>query len=200
MVAVIAVIVILLTAGVAILGGTGTQARRAATDQLMGMIEQARTTAITSRSTVILAVAEPSDLPAGDQRCRLGLFRVEGEWKPGSNTPVPAVLLNRWRPLESGVVLIGGQVDGVDNPLDGPELTVSYKTNKSYNLSVHALAFNSRGGLIHPAGSTPVALRIAEGGYRNGKASPNKRGDSGAIAESRLKVGRVTARPYRTDG
>ncbi len=198
MVAVIAVIVVLLTAGVAVLGGTGAQARRTATDQLMGMIEQARITAITSRSTVILAVAEPGDLPSGDERCRLGLFRVEGEWTPGSSAPVKAVLLSRWRNLETGVVLIGGEVEGADNPLDkSGEITVSYETSKAYNVTVNALAFNSRGGLIHPAGSSPVVMRVAEGGYRNGKASPNKRGDSGAIPESRLKVGRVTARPYR---
>ena len=200
MVAVIAVTVILLTAGVSLLGSTGSQARKAATDQLIGMIEQARTAAITSRSTVFLVVAEPGDLPSGDERCRLGLFRAEGEWKPGSTEPIPATLINRWRPLETGVVLIGGQVDGVDNPLDGQELTLTYKTNKVYSVKAQAVAFNSRGGLVHPTGSTPVAMRIAEGAYRDGKASPNKRGDSGVIAENRLKIGRVTARPYRIDG
>jgi type II secretory pathway pseudopilin PulG len=200
MVAVIAVTLILLTAGISLIGNTGAQARKSATDQIIGLIEQARTAAITSRSTVFLVVAEPGDLPAGDERCRLGLFRAEGEWKPGSTGPIPATLLSRWTPLETGVVLIDGQVDGVGNPLGGDELTITYKTNNSHSVKVHALAFNSRGGLVYPAGSTPVGMRIAEGAYRNGKASPNQRGDSGAIAENRLKIGRVTARPYRIDG
>jgi hypothetical protein len=43
-------------------------------------------------------------------------------------------------------------------------------------------------------------MRIAEGGYRGGKATPNRRGDSHAISENRLKIGRVTARPCRIDG
>lgn len=197
MVAVIAVTLILLTAGIALIGNTGAQARKTATDQIIGMIEQARTAAITSRSTVFLVVAEPGDLPAGDERCRLGLFRADGEWKPGSTGPIPATLLSRWSILETGVVLIDGQVDGVGNSLSGDELTITYKT---HSVKVHALAFNSRGGLVYPTGSTPVGMRIAEGAYRDGKASPNQRGDSGAIAENRLKIGRVTARPYRIDG
>lgn len=203
MVAVIAVVVILLIAGVNLIGNTSAQARKAASDQIAGLIEQARTTAIASRATVVLAIAEPGDLPATDERCRLGLFRVEGEWNPETATgPVSATLLSRWKPLETGVVLLGAdQAAGADtliNPLSAAELTVSYKTNKTYSVKIHALAFNSRGGLLYPTGSTPANLRIAEGGYRGGKASPNKRGNT--VAENLLRIGRVTARPYRIDG
>lgn len=199
-VVVIAVTVILLVAGVGLLGGTGSQARRSGADMLAGMIEQARTAAITTRSYVVLAVAEPGDLPTGDERCRLGLFKVE-TWPENSSEPVNGVLMSRWRILENGVALIGGEVDGLENPLSERELAITYGTGaKVRTVSVHALAFNSRGGLHHPAGSTPVAMRIAEGGYRGGKATPNRRGDSQAISENRLKIGRVTARPYRIDG
>jgi len=199
MVAVIAVLVILMTAGVSLMNGTGSQSRKAGTDLLTGMIEQARTSAITSRSFVVLAIAEPGDLPAGDERCRLGLFKVEA-WPQNSSDPVEGVLMSRLRTLETGIALIGGPVDGVDNPLDAPELTISYGTTKPLKVKVHAIAFNSRGSLHHPAGSTPVALRIAEGSYRNGKATPYKRGENATITENRLKIGRVTARPYRIDG
>jgi prepilin-type N-terminal cleavage/methylation domain-containing protein len=198
--AVIAVIVVLLVAGVGLLGGTGSQARRAGADLLTGMIEQARTAAITTRSYIVLAVAEPGDLPTGDERCRLGLFKVE-TWPENSSEPVSGVLMSRWRILENGVALIGGEADGLENPLDGEKLTIAYGTgSKIRTVNVHAIAFNSRGGLHHPAGSNPVAMRIAEGGYRGGKATPNRRGDSQAISENRLKIGRVTARPYRIDG
>ncbi len=203
MVAVIAVVVILLIAGVNLIGNTSAQARKAATDQISGLIEQARTTAIASRATVVLAIAEPGDLPATDERCRLGLFRLEGEWNPETTTgPVPAVLLSRWKPLETGVILLGAdQTAGAEtlvNPLSTDELTLTYKTNKSYSVKIHALAFNSRGGLMYPTGSSPANLCIAEGGYRGGKASPNRRGNT--IAENFLRIGRVTARPYRIDG
>jgi type II secretory pathway pseudopilin PulG len=197
---VIAVLVILLVAGVRLLGGTGAQARKAGADLLTGMIEQARTAAITSRSYVVLAIAEPGDLPASDLRCRIGLFRVKpDQWPQSAADSVPAVLLSRWRTLENGVIILGGEVDGLQNPLDAEELTLVYGANNR-SVKVRALAFNPRGGLHHPAGSNPVVMRIAEGGYRNGIATPNRRGDSLAIPENRLKIGRVIARPYRIDG
>jgi len=199
MVSVIAVLVILIVAGASLLNGTGSQSRRAATDLLAGMIEQARTAAITSRSCVVLAVAEPGDLPAGDERCRLGLFKVES-WPDSPTDTLKGVLMGRWRTLDTGIVLLGGAVNDVENPLDGTELTISYGTAKPLTVKVHAIAFNSCGGLHYPAGSTPVAMRIAEGGYRGGKATPNRSGESGVITESRLKIGRVTSRSYRIDG
>lgn len=199
MVAVIAILAILMTAGVSLLTGTGSHARRTTTDLITGMIEQARTAAITSRSTVILAIAEPGDLPAGDQSVRLGLFKVEN-WPDATTGPVPAVLMSRWRTIETGVVLIGDPVDGVENVMNGNELTISYGTGKPLTVKVHAIAFNSRGGLQYPAGSSPIAMRIAEGNYRGGTATPFERGDAKTISENRLKIGRITARPYRTDG
>jgi hypothetical protein len=201
---VIAVILILLVAGVSLIGGTGPSARKAGADMLTGMIEQGRTAAITSRSYVVLAIAEPGDLPANDTRSRIGLFKVKpDQWPQNTSDPVPAVLMSRWRMLENGVVLIGGEVDGLQNPLDDdihPQLSITYgASGKTRTVVVHAIAFNPRGGLHHPAGSNPIVMRIAEGGYRNGTATPNRRGDSEAISENRLKIGRVTARPYRID-
>jgi hypothetical protein len=199
---VIAVLVILLVAGISLLGGTGAAARKAGADMLTGMIEQARTAAITSRSYVVLAIAEPGDLPANDTRCRIGLFKVKpDQWPQNTLDPVPAVLMSRWRIMENGVVLIGGDVDGLQNPLDETQLSITYGTSGTpRTVVVHAVAFNPRGGLHHPAGSNPIVMRIAEGGYRNGIATPNRRSDSDAIPENRLKIGRVTARPYRIDG
>lgn len=198
MVVVIAILVILITAGAGILGSTGAQARKSGTDMLSGLIDQARTTAITSRSDVILAIAEPGDLPSGDERCRLGIFKVES-WPESGSTTVNAVLLSRWKTLETGIVLIGGDLDGLPNPIDAPQLTIHYgRDTKPIRVTVHVIAFNPRGGLHYPSGSTPIVLRIAEGVYRNGVATPNRRG-SGAISEHQLKVGRVIARPYRID-
>jgi hypothetical protein len=199
MVAVIAILVALMTAGVSLLNGTGAQSRRTGTDMMAGLIEQARTKAITSRSYVILAIAEPGDLPSGDERCRIGLFAVEGSEPPTSLDGANVVLLNRWQMLNTGVVLIPGSVDGVENPLDLPQLTLRYGGAKNLGVTVHAIAFNPRGGLHYPLGSTPVAFRIAEGNYRGGKATPYQSGPRKSVAENRLKIGRVTARPYRLD-
>lgn len=202
MVAVIAVLVILLMAGVSLMNSTGPQARKAAADMLSGMIEQARTTAITTRGNVLLAVAEPGDLPAGDERCRLGLFQItEENWKDGEAETLKGTLLSRWKPLETGVVLLGGTVDGVENPLDSPKRTIVYGSDaKPQTVKVRVIGFNSRGGLRLPAGSTPIAMRVAEGVYRGGEAVPYQRGGAKTITENLLKIGRVTARPYRIDG
>jgi len=202
---VIAILLILMTAGISLMNGTGAQARRAGTDMLTGMIEQARTTAITSRSNVILAIAEPGDLPATDERCRIGLFKVLGEkdWPSNTSAPIKAVLLNRWRILETGVALIGEDVEGLHNPIGktSDEISIEYgPSNRPLTIKVNAIAFNPRGGLVHPMGSIPVVFRIAEGGYRSGGPKPNIRAGAAGPSENRLKIGRVTARPYRIDG
>ncbi len=200
MVTVIAVLVILMTAGLSMLNGNSSQARKTGTDLITGMIDQARSTAITSRSNVILAMAAPGALPTQDQNYRLALFKVDVEdWKKSSGGTVSGELLSRWRPLETGAILLGGEVDGVSNAIDGDELTINYGKNKPLSVKVRALVFNPRGGLLFPSGSTPVSLRIAEGTYRNGMALPYKRGDNAAITENRLKIGRITARPYQTN-
>jgi prepilin-type N-terminal cleavage/methylation domain-containing protein len=199
MAAVLAISVILLVAGASLLTGSGRQSRKAGADLLAGMIEQARTAAITTRSHVVLAVAEPGDLADDDGRCRLGLFRVE-TWPALPTDPVEAVLMGRWRTLETGVILIGGEVDGVANPLDNDELTISCGTARPLTVRAHAIGFNPRGGLHYPPGSGAVTLRLAEGNYREGKATAYQHGGSGVIAENHLKIGRVTARPYHIDG
>ncbi len=206
MVAVIAILVTLMTAGVSLLGSTGIQSRKSGVDMLSGLIEQARTKAITSRSYVILAIAEPGDLPAKDERCRIGIFTVDA-WPDQVTAPLAlkGVLASRWQTLNTGIALIPNQ-SGESNPpkepniLDQTQATITYGGTKNLSVKVHAIAFNPRGGLVYPTGSSPVILRIAEGRYRDGKAIPNKRGNSEAIPESRLRVGRVTARPYQIDG
>lgn len=201
MVTVIAILVILMTSGVSLLSGSGSQSRKAGTDMISGLIDQARTIAITTRTDVLVAIAEPGDLPGGDEKCRLGMFRLR---KPVAGAPTPAAekydLIARWQTLNTGVVLIGGKVDGVRNPIDETQKNIVYGPSaKEITLNAHVISINSRGALVLPKGSDPVAFRIAEGGYRGGKATPNIRSDSKKITENLLKIGRVTARPYRID-
>lgn len=199
MVAVMGLLVMLSVAGISLLHGTGSQSRKTALDLLAGMVEQARTTAITSRSYVVLAVVEPGDLPGGDERCRLGLFAV-ASWPEAATDTVRGVPLARWQTLATGIALLGGAVDGVDNPMDRPKLTLAMEMAQPQIITVHALVFNPRGGLHYPPGSMPVAMRIAEGCYLGGQATPYRRGDSAGITASCLKIGRVTSHSYRIDG
>jgi prepilin-type N-terminal cleavage/methylation domain-containing protein len=206
MVTVIAILATLMTAGVSLLNGTGAQSRKTGTDMLSGLIEQARTKAITTRSNVLLVVAEPGALPAQDERCRIGMFKVEDNWLENPTNIKNAQLLSRWQVLNTGIVLLPGDVDEnsvkVPNALSQDKITITYGGTKNLTVKVYAIGFNSRGGLSYPTGSTPVAFRIAEGGYRGPQRAPkaNERGDEKTISENRLKIGRVTARPYQIDG
>lgn len=206
MVTVIAILATLMTAGVSLLNGTGAQSRKTGTDMLSGLIEQARTKAITTRSNVLLVVAEPAALPAQDERCRIGMFKVEDNWLENPTNIKNAQLLSRWQVLNTGIVLLPGDVDEnsvkVPNALSQDKITITYGGTKNLTVKVYAIGFNSRGGLSYPTGSTPVAFRIAEGGYRGPQRAPkaNERGDEKTISENRLKIGRVTARPYQIDG
>lgn len=166
---------------------------------LAGMIEHARTTAMTSRCHVALVLAEPGDLPTDDGLCRLGLFKVES-WPESSSETIKSVQISRWRNLESGAILTGGGIGDGQNPMDHLKLKFSFDTGSPTDVTAHAIGFNPRGGLRYPPGSTPVVMRIAEGRYQNGKATPKPHGVSGIISENHLKIGRITARPYRTDG
>ena len=198
--AVVAIFAILMTSGISLMRGTGAQSRKATSELMINLIEQARTKAITSRSHVVLAIAEPADFPTGDERFHIGLFRVD-QWPDPAIPPLVlnGKILNRWQSLDSGIVLIGGEVNGLANPLDQTKATLSYGEAKSRSVRVHLVAFNSRGGLDWPLDANPIALRIAEGRYQYGMAVAYRRGEQKRIAESRLKIGRISARPYPID-
>lgn len=225
MVTVIAILVTLMTAGVSLLNGTGSQSRKTGTDMIAGLIEQARTRAITTRKIVLLAVSEPMKQNLQD-RCRLALFEVKQEdWNAAVANPsasgrmvVAGVAVTKWQTLNTGIVLYDGWRDGetgnvndevknLTNLLpnngngdvtDGP-VTITYGGIKNLSVKAHVMGFNSRGALVYPEGPNPIALRIAEGGYRNDKRSANLRGDRKTTTENVLIIGRVTARPYQID-
>lgn len=198
MVAVIAILMILTTAGVSLINGTGIQARKAATETVITLIEQARTRAITSKSYVALAIIDPVDLPNAEDRCRIGIFNIK-EWTTTS-TVLEGDLSNRWQALNRGVILVSGTVTGLGNPMDPPKIAIHYGGAKNLTVMAHVIAFNARGGLHYPFGSTSIILRLAEGRYHNGTATPHRHGRAKAISENLVKIGRVIARPYRIDG
>lgn len=200
MAVVIAILLTLATAGAQLLGHTEIQTRKAGAELLTSLIEQARDTAITSRRHVILAIAEPSDIANTDEKCRLGIFKVDAWPEPFDGKIHKAVQKGRWRTLENGLTISGGKIDGLDNPLDAPELELEYgDTSKPRTAQVHAIAFNPRGGIVLPASANPVLMRVAAGVYHNGKVILRSNGNNGKTAEQKIKVGRVNARPYRID-
>ena len=191
----LALFALLATAAVALLRDTGTYARRSATDQISGLIDQARNLAITSRCDVVLAFAEPGDLPEDDAVCRVGLFKID-DWPDDASLPVAATPVKRWVTLEKGVVLLDGSIGTTPNPLDEEEITISYRSS---SVKAHALVFHPRGGLRHPVGSVPVVLRVAEGIYRDGEPVARRSSGGAGIPQDVIRIGRSLARPYRTE-
>lgn len=194
----ISIMSVLLVTGVSLMGDNTAKARRTTSDLLSAMIEQGRSQAITSHSQVLLAVAEPKDLPIDDNSCRLGLFKLtEFDEKTGR---AKGELLRRWDVVTGGAVILGGDVNGFRNVMDQQEVELTYGSRgKNFTIQVHGLVFTPRGGREWPVGSSPMIMRVAEGGYRGEarKAVANKR--EGVIAEDRFKIGRVIARPQRYD-
>ena len=123
MVVVVGILMVLLTMGISLSNGTGRNARKVDTDKLLGLIEQARIAAITSRCYIVLGIAEPEF----DERYRIGLFKVD-EWPDTPIIPfkLKGKLLNRWQNLNTGIALIGGDVEEIKNLLDEPKITLIY--------------------------------------------------------------------------
>lgn len=196
MLVVLAIAMLLVAAGIPLLPSTRAHARRTATDQFLAMAEQARTTAIAKRATILLAFAEPD---RQDDSCRIGLLQIRDE-RPDLSTvtsPIHCTLLGAWKSLETGIVFLSGAGDGIENPLDRQMISIACPGKPP--MRVHAIAFHPQGGLQYPPGSGPLAIRIAEGSYRTGKPTPDQRAGQTAITENRIKIGRVTARAYLID-
>ena len=199
MTAVMAIMVILIAAGLNHFSAPASHPGKTDSDMLAGLIDQARTSAITSRSCVVLAVADPDDIPARDPRCNLGIFKIDAVPTDLTET-AKGVMITRWRPMEPGIALIGGKLEGTDNPLDAERLTITCETPRHMTFKVHAIAFDSCGKLVYPPGSAPVTLRVARCIYQAGKTVPVRPNPSGSRTEIRMKIGRISARPYRIDG
>jgi prepilin-type N-terminal cleavage/methylation domain-containing protein len=197
MVVSIAILAVLITLGVSLWSGKNMQSRRVSTDTLSGLIDQARTAAIASRSPVALVIAEPQDFSGKSNYCRVALFKIN-EWPELLSEPLvlKGELPNRWKNLDTGIILMDGDMDGIQNLRDTAKVIINYGGAKNLQTQSHTLIFNSRGGILWPSGSLPIGLRLAEGGYQNGKAIAKKRPDHRGIQENQLRIGRVTGRPY----
>jgi hypothetical protein len=197
---VIAMIVLLTTIGIGFANSSNAQILKTNTDLLTGLIEQGRVTAITSRSCIVLGIEEPENSTTNEGRPRIALFKLD-EWPKQTTSPleVKGKLLSRWQSLGIGIVLLKDEVGSIPNLMSAEKLTINYGGAKNLTTQVHAMAIHSRGGLQYPLGSSPMLVRLAVGGYRDGKAVPNKHGDLKQVSESRIKIGRIHARAYPID-
>lgn len=194
--ATIAILALLLGAGGMMAQGDSGMARRVATHRLAALIDQARNRAMTSRSTVMLAIACPGKVEEHPDRCVLGLFRIDGAWDDAGTGTVDAKQLGKWQPLDTGLVFLGGGHPECANPLDHPARRVRQSTNRTADVEVHGVVFNHRGRMVHPAGDAPAVLRLAEGGYPGGVPTPKRRGADRRVSDTWLQIGRVAGRVH----
>lgn len=160
----IAIVGTLLALGLAITGRSPANKRRDATQQFAGLVEQARSAAITRRTTVLLAIAAPD---AEHDATRLGLFETSSKTIAG--VALDCRQIQRWIRLPDGIAFASGELAGLGNPLDAPPLDLRWQDGRKH-ATVHALAFSPRGGLTWPPGSTTVALSLGNGTLRIGRA------------------------------
>lgn len=190
LIAVITISVILLAVGVSLFRTNRAEAVQTATEQVSALIEQARTTAITRRQPVALALLQPGQADFVDESCRVGLFELE-EWEEGS--PVAGRLLQRWTVLPTGVVFFGGELDGLANVFDQASIPLTWRDGENSG-EFAALVFSARGGLLAPAGSESVVISMRSGTFRDGTPVEIEGGGRRGI-----RVGRVVARAWNLD-
>ncbi|WP_193210478.1 GspH/FimT family pseudopilin [Luteolibacter marinus] len=181
---------ILLTIGFSVFGRSAVTARRTATDEFAAAVEQARTSAITRRKNVVLAVAPPV-AGSSDQICRFGLFEVDD--LPDGEGNLTGRQVQRWNSMPQNVILLDGKIEGLRNVMDEDAVQLTWKDGKNH-AQVHPLVFSPRGGLVWPTGSDPVAVKIGTGNYRDGQ--PREVSGGG---HNSMRIGRVVARPWRLD-
>lgn len=189
-IAVIGIIVLLVGISVTVLGNTGAASLRTAGESFTAAVEQGRTSAITRRREVALAILEPGQGGFSDGICRIGLFELDGETDDGS---LKGRLLQKWLKLPGGIAFFGGEVDSLGNLLDETPISIEWRdgTEKS---EVRALVFSPRGGLSQPQGSESIVIKLGRGTYRSGTAVKFGKGASRTI-----RIGRVVARPWVLD-
>ncbi|MEP4078617.1 hypothetical protein [Haloferula sp.] len=187
---VIGIIVILVGVSLTVVGNSGAAALRTAGESLTAAVEQSRTSAITRRREVALAILEPGQGGFDDGQCRIGLFELDGEADDGA---MNGRLLKRWLKLPGGIAFFGGEVDSLNNLVDETPISIQWK-NGEERADLHALVFSARGGLVKPQGSESIVVRIGRGTYRNGTAVKIEGG-----ANRTIRIGRVVARPWIID-
>ncbi len=190
MLAVALIISALLAAGAGLFQRTGSEAVKTGTEKFAALVEQARTSAITRRKPVALALISPGDLSQGDELCRIGVFELE-DWKSGEK--VEGRLIQRWRSLPGGVGFVAGEYETLENVMDVSRPSLSWK-NGDEEAEVPLLVFSARGGLMSPAGSKPVVVILSSGVHQDGRFIPRNGGGRRVI-----RIGRVVARPWILD-
>ena len=187
------VMAMLILVGVSAMDGGKAYERRVCTNELLGVLDQARSRALIHGRQVAVAIVDPGDV-GGEDRCRVGLFQIEN-WAGLPTGPVLVEQVSRWHFMHHGVVMCSGDVPGVINPRDAPELHWVHGIEDE-GMQVHAIIFGAHGDIVYPEGDELVLLRVAEGHYRDGRVEKLKGGRFRAGVENQIRIGRRSGRSY----
>lgn len=194
---VMVIILIVVALSASLFQNTGASKLRSSSDQLVAMVEQARTAAITRRRPVMLAVREPA--ASGESEIQLGLFEFADLDEEADGNGHAVTQMRRWQRLPGGVVFLDGPADAPDaadlrNIADEEPVTIRWRDGQEGE-AMHGIVFSPRGGMALPAGSDPMVFKIGLGTYQDGRPVL-----TGAKSTRSFRIGRVVARPWRLDG
>ena len=203
------IVILLAVAGPALRGLVGTDGRKAAVSQLMGALEQARSTALEKGVTVSIGFAAADFAEPSWRFSRYILFRERSADLGDPSTAPAQIMLSKWQALPTGVVLASfGNLPGAITATsyqsaDGfpPVTTAAGAVNTTTALPLHVLRFNSAGAVSEPTGSNLLngsnasGFFVAQGFYTpSGLQETRRPASGGKLQYDRITLARYTGR------
>lgn len=167
----------------------GAAELKIAAQQLSGLVDQARTKAVTCRKNVVLALIEPGALASDNESPGAALFELRGN-PPPPGEALEVKQISRWIWWEQGVEFSDEAADGALGVLAQPKRVLRLD-RKSLEIRAAVVIFTFSGGISAPGDSGKVSLALVRS--RRGKA----RHETGGAAEQ-LVIGRSIARVERS--
>jgi prepilin-type N-terminal cleavage/methylation domain-containing protein len=196
MLAVIAIIGLLMVAGVAVLSDPSNNARQVSREILRAHLQQARGHAIASgrATSVIIAENDGANIRNGGLITIAELEPQSAEGRPFKVTQ----LIQRWTSLpESMFFLNQASVRSKSPTLMDTAPTVDAEYQKK-PIGCHAVVISPDGRIFHPADDTPLVLAIGKGRQTPSGITPTqKSGDK--VVHDLLRINRLNARARMLD-
>lgn len=189
--AVIAVIVLLMVAGIPLLSDPSTHGRQTSREILRAHLQQARGHAIASgRATaMIIAGHDGGSVRTG------GLMTIaEVEAQPAGGNPFRVTrLIQRWTLLPENMFFLNQSAVRSSQPtmMDSPPIVDAEYQKKP--LGCHAVIFSPDGRITHPADGMPLTLAIGKGQQAQGGVIATQKSD-GKVVFDLLRINRLNAR------
>ena len=203
------IVILIAVAGPALRGLLGSDNRKAAVNQLMGALEQARSTALEKGVPISIGFVSTGFPEPSWSFTRYIIFRDRSADLGDAPTGSVQVMLSKWQALPVGVVLANfGNLPGGITPTnfqfsDGfpPITTPAGAASTTGTLPLCVLRFNSAGAVSDPAGGNLLSganasgFFLTQGFYTANGLQETRRPSSGTkLQYDRITLARYTGR------